>query len=665
MRSKPERFKPEQHKPERFKPEVEGLRGVAVAAVVLAHAAVPGLSGGFIGVDVFFVISGYLITALLTRELATTGRVDYWHFYARRTRRLLPAFLLMLVATLCVAAAFLPANRWSLQATSGAFSSLWASNIYFAFKQFDYFADGAGGSLYLHTWSLGVEEQFYLLWPVLLAFSWKRLAAASTERIFLLLGGLTVLGYALALMAYTRQPIAAYYLMPTRLWELSLGGFLAVMPARFAPSLRLRAPLLGAVGLALIVLGVVVINEQAGHLFLWLLIPVSGAGLVLMASNTGLARFPALDNAPLRFLGRISYSLYLWHWPLLVLARVLFDDLPYARVAAVVAALALARASTLGLEEPIRNARSGTPRGQVLGGLCASLLTVFAFQHWPTPAQPQAALANVQPKGFIERQISMPSLYQSGCDDWYQSASLKPCTLVSDAASGTRVLLVGDSVGAQWFPALEAISLRRHWNLTVLTKSSCPLADVKFYYARIGREFTECEEWRDHVADFINRTRPDLLLIGSSAANPLKPEQWLSGTRSFLGRVHTATPDVVLLGPTPILPFNGLDCLLTKNRSQTPPIDGTGCEVPLKDVAPRAVSDALKQAAGMYSNVRVLDLNPIICADGRCSSWRDGRLVYRDGQHLNAAFVASLDRELESRLTAPAAGARVKSAQQP
>jgi hypothetical protein len=387
------------------------------------------------------------------------------------------------------------------------------------------------------------------------------------------------------------------------------------------------------VGLAMIVSGVLLVPADARDLFGWLLLPVLGTASMLLAGEDSGSRFRALDNPPLRFLGRISYSLYLWHWPLLGLARLLFADQPAARAAAVSIAAGLAWASTAWVEEPIRRSRTGVPRTQVLAGLLASMTLAFAFQH---VLSSRMVSPDDSPEARILGQLSVPSLYQAGCDDWYRRSVVKPCVVVGNAAPALRFLLVGDSVGAQWTPALERISQRRGWSLTVVTKSSCPIVDIRIYYARIGREYTECEAWRNRVVDYIHHSKPDILIIGSSANTPLEPEQWVSGTRAFLDRTQGSVRRVLVLAPTPVLRSSPVDCLLQHNRHAGRKIDSTACAVPLTEVAPNDVIAALAQATHGRPAVRLVDFAAIACPRGTCLPWRDGWLVFRDEQHLKS-----------------------------
>jgi peptidoglycan/LPS O-acetylase OafA/YrhL len=270
-----------------YRPDIEGLRAIAVGLVVAAHMKLPGLQGGFIGVDVFFVLSGYLITALLVREIEATGRVNLWEFYARRLRRLMPGLLLMLVAACFLAWAILLPSQQYNQAKAAASTVLWLSNFYFAFNRLDYFDPRTEDSLFLHTWSLGVEEQFYLLWPGLLwlAFWWIRHTHRDDPlrqlRTFLML----VFGASLVLCQWLMifYPTAAFYMMPARTWQFCLGALTWIVLRQPGTALTKTLPHLGWPGLFMIVLAALWYGPQMSYPGLRALWPSLGAVLLLAA----------------------------------------------------------------------------------------------------------------------------------------------------------------------------------------------------------------------------------------------------------------------------------------------------------------------------------------------------------------------------------------------
>jgi peptidoglycan/LPS O-acetylase OafA/YrhL len=367
-----------------FRPDVEGLRGIAILLVIAFHAAPDHFAGGFIGVDVFFVISGFLITGLLFRELQRAGRIDVAHFYARRARRLLPAAALALGVTLLLSAlviAPLDLPRVTGDAVAAAAS---VANIRFAIESGDYFSAVSTPSPFLHYWSLSLEEQFYLVWPALLLIVFR--STTSGRGRWLLLATVAGISFVSAILITDVAVNWAFYSLPTRAWQLALGGLLAISALGFrdarTPRSRSAGGLLaivGWLGLGAVLVGGFGLDSGLAYPGLWALIPTLGAVAIVAAGDGRFGPGIVLRTAPLRFLGRISYALYLWHWPLLVLPAIAIgaELSAEARVALVVLAVLIATASTLIIEEPIRRspiATRGRPQLVMTGALALVLL---------------------------------------------------------------------------------------------------------------------------------------------------------------------------------------------------------------------------------------------------------------------------------------------------
>ena len=572
--------------PGTFRRDLEGLRAVAVGLVLLFHARVPGFGGGYVGVDVFFVLSGFLITGLLLRELGETGRVALGAFYARRARRLLPAAAVTLAVTAVAAAILLPPLRFTDVGNDIVAASLYASNLRFAEQATDYLGSELAPSPVLHFWSLGVEEQFYLFWPALLsivagaAFA-RRRGDAGRRRVAITL--LVVLGASLALSIWltgVAQPIA-FFSLPTRAWELALGGLLALPAARALVPARF-APLLGWAGLGAVVASGLVITQATPFPGVAALLPTVGSALVIAGGlpsrgAAGPGRWLALP--PMRWLGRISYSLYLWHWPILVLPEAALGPLPGpVRVALAGVAVLVAAASHRWIEEPIRHGRLATirpsrvlgvagaasvavamtgvalgaltplslrPNGPVVGGsldevpLPSTVAVAASPGSTGTPVSPgptarpeRTAAGSPSPPplptttpgpvpadlapSLVAARDDLPVIYADGCHvDVRDRAPAGPCVF-GDVDSPQTIVLFGDSHAAQWFPTLERIATEEQWRLISITKSACASVDTPIWSIQLNRGYAECDAWRDAAFAWIAELRPALVVVSNA-----------------------------------------------------------------------------------------------------------------------------------------------------
>jgi peptidoglycan/LPS O-acetylase OafA/YrhL len=338
-----------------FRGDIEGLRGLAVLLVVLFHCDVPGLAGGFVGVDVFFVLSGFLITGLLVAEIEKTSKLDLLQFYARRVRRLLPAFALTLTTTLLIGAMILTPHELDLAGHASRAAALNISNLFFDMNAGDYFAPDVKTNPLLHTWSLAVEEQFYLFWPlmVLMSLRWGR----SMKALGIVLSAVTIISLAIGVWFTATRSTFAFYELPARAWEFSLGGLAVLLPY----AARKISPLwwlgLGWFGVLSILGSAHFIEGNDGFPGWIALIPVIGTAACVIAGTAhphgGIG--VVLHSAPLQMLGKLSYSWYLWHWPFLVFSAALLPNISFrGKAAAAGAALAVAAVSYHFIENPIR-----------------------------------------------------------------------------------------------------------------------------------------------------------------------------------------------------------------------------------------------------------------------------------------------------------------------
>lgn len=649
-----------------YRSDIEGLRALAIVLVVATHARLAHLTGGFIGVDVFFVLSGYLITGLLVQEIQSTGHLDLRMFYARRLRRLLPGLLLMLLGTCALGRLLLAPGQQMDQAGAAAGAALWLSNFVFAFGNVDYFGAGADSNLFLHTWSLGVEEQFYLVWPLLLiliAGAWASKGSLHTRKAIGVMTLVLVASLALCTVWMRQDPLLAFYMMPARAWQFALGAivFLLFGSPNFSASLahgtraRAHTTLLhagGWLGLAAILLAAMLIDGKTPYPGIWALCPSIGAALVLAAGahSPDLAVGRLLSWRPLQAIGRISYAWYLWHWPMLLLGATILDmHSPLNRLVLAGASLVFAAISYHVVEKPVRMhaALLRRPGVAIAAALALMILGNALALRWHNSARTRMASAQMQ--RFERARVDGPLIYYQGCDQWYFSDQVRFCSYGAAQATHTA-MAIGDSVALQWFPAYQAIYDRPGWRLLVATKSSCPMVDEPFYYARIGREFSECDRWRKDLLTQIAAIKPDVVVFGSTYTSAFTREQWTQGTERILKQLAPVSGRVYIMRSTPTLGFDGPSCLEPRSWLYRKLSPRASCTAPAHNALGDAVFSWLSQAAHAFANVKMLDMTDVICPQGTCNAERNGVVVFRDSQHLTANFAKTLAADLHRQL---------------
>jgi len=655
--------------------DVQGLRALAVGLVVASHAGIGLLGGGYVGVDVFFVISGFLITSLLVRELAATGGLSFRLFYARRALRLLPAAILVIVATLAGARLFLSKLRFEEYVGDALGSLFYTANVRLAATGTDYLAEGAPPSPFQHFWSLAVEEQFYLLWPVLLLLGWKLLRLRRRA----LAGMLTVLclvSFALSVFTTESSPSWAYFGIHTRLWELGAGALLALSAERLKRLPGLLAAAMGWLGLVFIVASAVAFDDTTsypGHLAA---LPTVGAGLVL-AAGCAPARGDAslvLGLRPAVWLGGVSYGWYLWHWPLLIIGPMALGMRESVRLSLVLAGIALLLAwGTLRLvENPMRfhagfRRRPWRALGAGLGLSAGATAVILVASVFPpaissgaaapvladaiaSASDPQARLAeiladpgsglpsNLRPAlGDVKDERS--AVYRDGCHVSYESAKVKQC-VYGDESSDVTVVLFGDSHAAQWFPAMDRLAEDNRWRLVSLTKASCKVATVTII--RDGKDYTSCDEWRASALELITELRPSLVVASSSDAGDLaRPGDplaaWTSGYAEAFASLSASGAKVAVVLDTAWPAGDAVECAARH------PLELAECAGHLPGTLPDPLRrQAIRDAAGP-AGVTVVDPVPWMCGEsGACPVAVADTFVYRDDSHLAEAYAAAI-----------------------
>ena len=638
-----------------FRPDIEGLRGIAILLVLLFHAGLPWTPGGFVGVDVFFVISGFLITGKLWRESQQPGGLNITRFYAWRIRRLLPAALVA-VALISLVGLLLaaPLDRSEL-AADGAASALSLANMRFI-GSVDYFAATTSPSPFLHFWSLSVEEQFYLVWPALIVLlTWR--GGSSRRLIVALLIGV-VASFALSIWLTDTSPARAFYLLPTRVWQLGVGGLLALIGV--AGTSR-RAGALAWAGLAAVAVAGVALTAEIPYPGLAALLPTAGAVALLYGGAAPSGPVRLLAAAPLRFLGKISYSLYLWHWPLLVLPLMFLERAltGVEVVASVAVAIGVSWLSWRFVEQPFRygdRSRRATSWSAIRVGV-AGILSVALFTQGLAAALPSSAVAvqpTPSPSGSpvaSDRPITLPAdltpslasarddeerLRGDGCLA-FERVTTPPNCVYGVKGSAITIALVGDSHASHWFPAIEAIALERGWRLLTFVKVSCSFTTLVQRNLALKREYRECTAFNEATVARLNQIKPALtIIVNRRTFRPIEENITSALAGAALGEMVARIPGATaILVDTPD-PGRDVPACLSKH-----PSDIRACLFTQDDADNREIGIAERVAADV-SGARLIDLTANICTEWPCSPISGSVLIYRDEDHMTATFSRSL-----------------------
>jgi peptidoglycan/LPS O-acetylase OafA/YrhL len=686
-----------------LRPEIQALRAVAVLLVVVYHLWPAALPGGFVGVDVFFAISGYLITSHLLREVDRTGRVSLPAFWARRARRILPAALTTLLVCSLATIAVVPEANWSEFLDEIRASTLYVQNWHLAATAVDYAHADEGPSAVQHFWSLSAEEQFYLLWPVVitiaLVMARRRPDRARRRSIGVVLSLLTALSLAYSIYDTRTQPVAAFFVTPTRAWEFGAGGLLAMLPQSADGHAAVRSALSWA-GIAAIILAAVAYSDATPFPGGAALLPVLGPLAVIWAGAPTIrwSPLPALRLAPVQFLGDVSYSVYLWHWPLIILApfvirRALDTE---SRVALILLTLLAAWLTKLLIEDPMRHGAllaHRRARWTFAFAAVGTMLVLGVTASGASRLQHDLRIADLETRRVVataprcfgaaardpQRPCENPALRLTvvptpiqaerergaPCSPVQRSDVLEVCKFgVPSGEATSTVALVGDSHALHWQAALEPIARAKRWAGRSIYRSQCPLsAAPSGLRPPLG---AQCDRWNQDVLQWL-RHHPEVSTIfvsGHRGARFLVPpgQDGLSfkvaGYINAWNALPASVQRIIVLRDVPYDLSSTPACVERAMAERKRP--GVACAVS-RSTAQKPDPAAVAAARQPSPRVALVDLTSLMCDRRACYPVVGGVLVHRSTGHLTRLFSSTLAPFLQrdvNQLTAPPGSGR-------
>jgi peptidoglycan/LPS O-acetylase OafA/YrhL len=652
-----------------FRPEIQGVRALGALLVAVFHIWFGRVSGG---VDVFFIVSGYLILGSLLRQADKTGRIDLIGFAYRLSKRLLPAALFVILAVLLASWLWLPETRWDSVIKEAVASTLYLENWKLIRQSVDYLARDQLPSPYQHYWAISIQGQFYVVFGVGLAL-YLSIARKLTGRIFnplLLICAIFAGSLAYSIWLTIVDQPTAYFSTFTRLWEFALGGMLAAILPKLTLTLGMRIAL-GWIGfIAILSCGAVlqVATLFPGYAALW---PTLGACCVIAAGRTGskVGADAILASRPLAYIGDISYSLYLWHWPVLIFYRAIFNEVEAgltAGLAILAVSFVLSALTQRFIEQPFINLDRATanPWPWLAQAATAGIMTLLAAGGWylyldkvkqeETAAPLDLAVypgalafgqtapvtaAAIRP-GPLWVRDDKPVAYDDGCHQSLESSTLRTC-VYGDKDAPVSIAIVGGSHSLMWLPAFQEIAARRAVKIVTMTKSSCLFSSA--YVGGIVAFKEQCAKWNTQALAKLLELRPTAVFTiatrGSGAEETI-PDAYVEPWRALAA----AGIPVIAIRDTPWMMFDVAECVAVAGP------DAAACARPRKSML--ADRDPLEAAKDLPPNVRYIDLNRYFCDEERCPPVAGNVLIYSDLNHITATYARTLSRPLEDAVFA-------------
>ena len=636
--------------------DIQALRALAILSVLVFHVWPDRLTGGYVGVDIFFVISGYLITGQLWRQEQRTGKVDFRDFWARRARRLLPASLLVIAFT-TVATYFFTTPSWFTKVHNEAYGATgYVQNWVLIKKVTNYLTDDGTKSPFQHFWSLSVEEQYYIFWPVILFLCLmlvKAIPKFFKNRVVLLtvLSLILIGSFAFSVWQTHELPKEAYFNTFTRAWEFAAGALLAIGTNSQTEVAQKRSPLWFVAGVGLMLYAIIMFVPATPFPSYWAGIPVLGAVLTLHGGQSAHRLMPRWFTAsrPVQFIGDISYSLYLWHWPILILAPwVLVTNVDmWGRFAIVAISVLLGWLSKRFIEDPVRFGWLSTlkPGRQLLtaGAAMLVLLALIFGLNTSSKAQLKNSYGNTQLSPPLSNLNAGARAKESGdCKVSREEAKFFTCQK-GDPKGTIRVALIGDSHTREWFVPVDNLAFKYHWNLTMISKSACTLVDPSMYPPNLTH-YT-CKGWNQDLESYLASQPPFDLIINSNSS--LVTQGRADVGAAFASEVKKITArgtKFFLIHDTPKPKENFIPCIEMYGAQAA-----FRCSLPVSGgLTPH---DPMPAAVKGMKNVIVADFTKLFCG-ATCSPVIDKIIVYRDNSHITSTWAKHLQPQLEAKIPA-------------
>lgn len=626
--------------PKKFRPEIEGLRAIAVVSVLVFHAGLIG--NGFIGVDIFFVISGFLIGGQLFRELEETGRIDFWQFAVRRFRRLMPNALLVVAVSFVAGLFLLNPIKWEQLAGDATAAIANVVNFGFADRETDYFAEGSEKNPLLHYWSLSVEEQFYLLIALMILACLKLRRLPTPQTIVL---AVTILSFLGSITVGQANPEGSFYLTHYRIWEMGIGVLLAIHWDKLLSIVKNKAQFLFPFGVAILLVTVCFPGSWTPWPSGLALLPTFATALVILCASPAHLGHRLLANTVMEWLGSRSYSLYLWHWPILVYGAIVFPEHEAVWLPCLVLAFVLAELAYRFVEQPARKAQAPLRRPKYYTGVALAMIPAVAATAFLSLFVMREAYADkVARAELLETARNTRSEVQSArCLGTFRLTPDTSNCVFGDKQSPVRVALIGDSHIMHLFdgiePAAEALNMR----VEAYMMAACPPFLAERFYHLVAGPYDACLSFRQKNLQYLRENPPSVLIISSAQYftqlyNANGEQAGEEGRALFKNHLIELATEFVALGtevivsidtPTADLSFHA--CVLGGGERCTFPMPEGYFQNPDRLAIP-----ALEQ------EVTVVQPHELYCTRTECTAFEDGLVRYKDASHLSVEFSRQL-----------------------